>query len=196
MSKRLLGSYMVWVFFVAASCGKPPVCTPGESRTCACTDGRSGAQTCRVDGTGMESCVCAPAPSSTVARPAQPAVPSAPTQVAAPVPAAAPATLPPNGQVDPLGNDAGPAGGKCAGGEHLIATVGGVIEAYEARNGVYPGTLESLTTGTNAKLRPQDIVDGCGRLLSYKVRDDGFQLCAIGPDGVMGTADDACYGGL
>lgn len=105
MSERLLGSYMVWVFLVTASCGKPPVCTPGESRTCACTDGRSGAQTCRVDGTGMESCVCAPAPSSTVALPAHPAVPNAPPQVAAPVPAAAPATLPPNGQVAPLGND-------------------------------------------------------------------------------------------
>lgn len=38
-------------------CGGPPLCTPGVSAQCFCTDGRSGAQVCGDDGR-FASCVC------------------------------------------------------------------------------------------------------------------------------------------
>ncbi len=37
-----------------------PRCIPGQSAACACTDGATGAQICRDDGT-FDACVCAPA---------------------------------------------------------------------------------------------------------------------------------------
>ena len=36
----------------------PPVCTPGESRSCACSDGRAGAQTCNEEGSALGVCQC------------------------------------------------------------------------------------------------------------------------------------------
>ena len=85
-------------------------------------------------------------------------------------------------------------GAKCDGQHGLISVVGGVIEAYEATNGDYPEKLESLTTGRNPKLKPENIRDACGRPLHYRPGAQGFRLCAIGSDGLLGTADDICYG--
>jgi hypothetical protein len=33
-------------------------CTPGETKACVCTDGKSGAQVCNPDGGGYAACVC------------------------------------------------------------------------------------------------------------------------------------------
>lgn len=106
MSKRLLGSFAVWMLVAAASCGKSPVCTPGESRTCACSDGRSGAQTCRADGSGLENCVCAPAPTpvAAAAPPAAPVAAASPAPAAPAAPAAAPSVLPSSAQAVPSPN--------------------------------------------------------------------------------------------
>lgn len=52
----------------------PRNCTPGVSISCACADGRSGAQVCRDDGT-MGECVCAGLPDAAVTHDA-PALPS------------------------------------------------------------------------------------------------------------------------
>jgi hypothetical protein len=35
-----------------------PLCVPGQTEPCTCTTGAAGAQTCREDGSGFDSCVC------------------------------------------------------------------------------------------------------------------------------------------
>lgn len=46
---------------VLAACSEPApmVCTPGESRACACPTGATGAQICADDGSRLGECVCA-----------------------------------------------------------------------------------------------------------------------------------------
>lgn len=46
---------------VLAACSEPApmVCTPGESRSCACPTGATGAQICADDGSRLGECVCA-----------------------------------------------------------------------------------------------------------------------------------------
>lgn len=53
--------WMVVVGLSGAGCGAPmpvPVCTPGETRACACTDGRSGSQRCTAFGDEFDVCIC------------------------------------------------------------------------------------------------------------------------------------------
>lgn len=51
---------------LACSNAPPPSCVLGESRACACTDGRSGAQECEPGG-ALGPCVCTGAPDAEVA---------------------------------------------------------------------------------------------------------------------------------
>ncbi|MEC9397960.1 MAG: trypsin-like serine protease [Myxococcota bacterium] len=51
------------ILFLMTGCGQlfapqSAVCVPGESVSCACTDGTSSAQVCLEDGSGFESCQC------------------------------------------------------------------------------------------------------------------------------------------
>jgi hypothetical protein len=41
------------------------VCDPGATRPCACSDGRSGAQSCAADGAEYDACACVCTPSCT-----------------------------------------------------------------------------------------------------------------------------------
>lgn len=75
------------------ACAKQPAahCTPGESKVCACTDGRQGAQACLGDGSGLAPCACkqdstATAPASVVSGVVAPVAPVAPLPAAAPTP--------------------------------------------------------------------------------------------------------------
>lgn len=42
----------------ALACGDNAVCVPGQSASCACPDGRTGAQICQPDGAGFGVCMC------------------------------------------------------------------------------------------------------------------------------------------
>jgi general secretion pathway protein G len=76
-----------------------------------------------------------------------------------------------------------------------IATVGGVIEAFEARQGDFPESLQSLTEGKRAKLKQQNLKDPWKQDLLYSAQGDAFTLCSNGPDKKSGGEDDICYGG-
>ncbi len=57
----------VWCALGALACTEdppadPPVCVPGQSVLCVCENRAEGAQACREDGTGFESCECARQP--------------------------------------------------------------------------------------------------------------------------------------
>jgi hypothetical protein len=75
----LLGSAAV----VLAACGgeapPEPLCTPGASVACTCADGRSGAQTCNAEGTGLGLCRCAEPDAGPMSPDAGPAPIDAPT---------------------------------------------------------------------------------------------------------------------
>lgn len=76
-----------------------------------------------------------------------------------------------------------------------VQTVGGVIEAYQARNGSYPDSLASLTEGKRAKLKQGNLKDPWKQDLQFAVQgDDGFTLCSNGEDKRPGSQDDICYG--
>ena len=76
-----------------------------------------------------------------------------------------------------------------------VQTVGGVIEAYQARNGDYPASLQSLTEGKRAKLKTGNLKDPWKQDLQYSVQgEDGFSLCSNGEDKRPGSPDDICYG--
>lgn len=77
-----------------------------------------------------------------------------------------------------------------------IATVGGVIEAYEARHGDFPATLQELVDGKHAKLKAGNLKDPWKHDLVYGSQSDGFTLCSNGEDKKSGTEDDICYGGV
>jgi hypothetical protein len=49
--------FIFQVFAFVSACGGSQTCVAGRSETCACTDGRNGAQTCGPNGT-FEMCVC------------------------------------------------------------------------------------------------------------------------------------------
>lgn len=76
-----------------------------------------------------------------------------------------------------------------------ISTVGGVIEAYEARNGDYPASLAEMAEGKNPKLKPDNLKDPWKQELNYQASGDGFTLCSNGQDKKPGGEDDVCYGG-
>jgi general secretion pathway protein G len=76
-----------------------------------------------------------------------------------------------------------------------VATVGGVVEAYEARNGDFPASLAELTEGKNPKLKPDNLKDPWKQELNYQASGDGFTLCSNGQDKKSGGEDDVCYGG-
>ena len=75
-----------------------------------------------------------------------------------------------------------------------VNTVGSVIEAYEARNGDWPESLESLTEGKRPKLKKGNLKDPWKQDLNYSADGEGFTLCSNGSDKRQGTDDDACYG--
>lgn len=75
-----------------------------------------------------------------------------------------------------------------------IANVGQIIEAYEAKKGEYPGSLQELTEGKTAKLKADNIKDPWKKDLMYQASGDGFSLCSGGADKKTGTEDDICYG--
>jgi general secretion pathway protein G len=75
-----------------------------------------------------------------------------------------------------------------------VATVGQVVEAYEARNGEFPDSLETLTEGKKAKLKPQNLKDPWQQPLQYSAQGEGFSLCSSGADKKSGSEDDICYG--
>jgi general secretion pathway protein G len=75
-----------------------------------------------------------------------------------------------------------------------IATVGGVIEAYEARHGEFPGSLQELVEAKHAKLKAGNLKDPWMRDLVYGAQNEGFTLCSTGEDKKSGTEDDICYG--
>ncbi|MSQ82072.1 MAG: prepilin-type N-terminal cleavage/methylation domain-containing protein [Myxococcales bacterium] len=76
-----------------------------------------------------------------------------------------------------------------------VANVGQIIEAYEAKKGDYPSSLQEMTEGKNAKLKPENIKDPWKKDLQYQSSGDGFTLCSGGSDKRTGTEDDICYGG-
>lgn len=61
---RVLLVFGVGATLVACSPAEMPpttrACVPGESRTCACTGGRMGAQSCNGAGSGYDPCTCPP----------------------------------------------------------------------------------------------------------------------------------------
>lgn len=75
-----------------------------------------------------------------------------------------------------------------------VNTVGSVIEAYEARQGEYPDSLESLTEGKRPKLKKSNLKDPWKQDLIYSAEGDGFSLCSAGDDKRQGSEDDICYG--
>lgn len=75
-----------------------------------------------------------------------------------------------------------------------VATVGQAIEAHEARHGEYPGSLQEMTEGKKAKLKPQNLKDPWQQELQYSAQGDSFSLCSNGTDKKSGTEDDVCYG--
>ncbi len=75
-----------------------------------------------------------------------------------------------------------------------VNTIGSVIEAYEARNGDWPESLESLTEGKRPKLKKANLKDPWKQELNYNADGEGFTLCSNGGDKRQGTDDDACYG--
>ena len=75
-----------------------------------------------------------------------------------------------------------------------VNTIGAVIEAYEARNGDWPDSLESMTEGKRAKLKKGNLKDPWKQDLNYSADGEGFTLCSNGSDKRQGTEDDACYG--
>ncbi len=76
-----------------------------------------------------------------------------------------------------------------------VQFVGGVIEAYQARNGTYPPTLLFLTQVPRPKLRLPNLKDVWAQDLRFRVQgSEGFALCSNGPDKRPGTRDDICYG--
>ena len=75
-----------------------------------------------------------------------------------------------------------------------VNQIGGIIEAYEARNGDYPESLESLTEGKRPKLKKANLRDPWKSELQYSPEGDGFTLCSAGDDKKSGTDDDICYG--
>ncbi len=75
-----------------------------------------------------------------------------------------------------------------------LNSVGGVVEAYEARNGDFPDSLTTLSEGKNPKLKKEILKDPWRQDLQYSATGDGFSLCSGGPDKKSGTEDDICYG--
>jgi len=75
-----------------------------------------------------------------------------------------------------------------------VNTVGGIIEAYEARYGDYPDSLQAMTEGKHARLKAGNLKDPWRQDLNYSVEGDGFSLCSNGDDKKQGTEDDVCYG--
>jgi hypothetical protein len=75
-----------------------------------------------------------------------------------------------------------------------LATVVTAIEDYRARTGAYPRELQALVT--RARLPMVNVIDRSASLLSQRTyqyvpaRDGGYDLFAVGVDGVAGTADD------
>ncbi len=76
-----------------------------------------------------------------------------------------------------------------------IANVGQIIEAWEAKKGEYPSSLQELTEGKNAKLKADNIKDPWKKEMIYQSSGDSFSLCSGGADKRTGTEDDICYGG-
>lgn len=76
-----------------------------------------------------------------------------------------------------------------------INSVGQVVEAYEAKNGEYPSTLQVLTEGKRPQLKKEILKDPWKKELQYQANDDSFSLCSGGDDKKAGTEDDICYGG-
>jgi len=75
-----------------------------------------------------------------------------------------------------------------------IANVGQVVEAWEAKHGEYPNSLQALAEGKNAKMKPENLKDPWKRDLQYSSSGDGFSLCSSGADKKQGSEDDICYG--
>lgn len=75
-----------------------------------------------------------------------------------------------------------------------IANVGQIIEAYEAKNGEYPGSLQELAEGKKARLKADNLKDPWRKDLDYRPSGDQFSLCSGGTDKKLGTEDDICYG--
>jgi hypothetical protein len=64
---RLLRPGVLVVALAAIQCSPPlprSACVMGESISCACSDGRTGAQVCAADGMGYGACACASVPRS------------------------------------------------------------------------------------------------------------------------------------
>jgi general secretion pathway protein G len=75
-----------------------------------------------------------------------------------------------------------------------VNMIGGIIEAYEARNGDYPNSLGEMTEGRRAKLKPSNLKDPWKQDLVYSADGEGFSLCSSGDDKSPGSGDDICYG--
>lgn len=75
-----------------------------------------------------------------------------------------------------------------------VNTIGAVIEAYEARKGEYPDSLEALTEGKRAKLKKANLKDPWKQDINFSADGEGFTLCSNGDDKRQGTDDDICYG--
>ena len=74
-----------------------------------------------------------------------------------------------------------------------VSTIGAVIEAYEARSGEYPDSLEAMTEGKRPKLKKSNLKDPWKQALHYSAENDGFSLCSNGDDKRQGSDDDICY---
>ena len=151
-----------------APIGCSKACIPGATQQCVCTGAASGAQSCMGDGAGWSPCNCETAGGGGASRGAS----GSPQQAA------------PNGDHDLIES-----------AKVQIATVGGIIEAHEARNGEFPANLRALTEGPRARLKEANLTDPWKRDWTYSTAGDSFSLCSNGPDGRAQTDDDVCYGG-
>jgi len=77
-----------------------------------------------------------------------------------------------------------------------LNNVANAIQMY-ALDGEYPNSLQVLTEGAGAPLKPKQLKDPWGQDFQYSYpssdRSREFDLCSGGPDRRMGGDDDICY---
>ncbi len=77
-----------------------------------------------------------------------------------------------------------------------VVKVSSVVMNYYLHHQEYPSSLDELSTGKNAKLKPSQLKDPWKEPFVYRTpatRGNGdYDLCSKGPDKREGTDDDIC----
>ncbi len=77
-----------------------------------------------------------------------------------------------------------------------LANIANAVQMY-ALDGDYPSTLQVLTEGAGAPLKPKQLKDPWGQdfAYAYPAQDKSreFDLCSKGPDKREGSEDDICH---